>query len=97
MTNSSKLKEFADDNFGFDENGGKFYKRVENAEGKGKIACYEQFLLFPQWFQKTVLQTRKNQGLFRKRLREEFFLLILMLNEFINLSVYSSLRSNPMC
>ena len=48
MTNSSKLKEFADDNFGFDENGGKFYKRVENAEGKGKIACYEQFLLFPQ-------------------------------------------------
>ena len=26
----SKLKEFADNNIRFDENGGKFYKRVEN-------------------------------------------------------------------
>ena len=24
----------------------------ENAVGKGEIACYEQFLLFPQCFQK---------------------------------------------
>ena len=37
--------------------------------GKGKIARYEQFLLFPQCFQtRLVLQTRKNQGLFRKGL-----------------------------
>ena len=39
--------------------------------GKGEIARYEQFLLFPQCFQKTkrlVLQTRKNQGLFGKGL-----------------------------
>ena len=28
-------------------------KRVENTVGKGEIACYEQFLLFPQCFQKT--------------------------------------------
>ena len=46
---SSKLKEFAD-NFKFEENGIKFSKRVENALGKGEIACYEQFLLFPQFF-----------------------------------------------
>ena len=47
-----KLKEFADDNFIFDENGRKLSKRVENTVGKGEIACYEQFLLSPQCFQK---------------------------------------------
>ena len=53
ILDSSKLKEFADDNFKFHENGRKFSKWVENTEGKGEIACYEQFLLFPQCFQKT--------------------------------------------
>ena len=28
-------------------------ERVENAVGKGEITHYEQFLIFPQWFQKT--------------------------------------------
>ena len=49
---SSKLKEFADNNFKFDENGRKLSKRVENTVGKGEIAHYEQFLFFPQSFQK---------------------------------------------
>ena len=49
---SSKLKEFADNNFKFDENSRKLSKRVENTVGKGEIARYEQFLLFPQCFQK---------------------------------------------
>ena len=49
---TSKLKQFADDNFKFDENGRKLSKWVENTMGKGKVACYEQFLLFPQCFQK---------------------------------------------
>ena len=31
----------------------RFLKRVENTVGKGEIARYEQFLLFPQCFQKT--------------------------------------------
>ena len=44
---SSNLKEFADDNFRFDEKGRQFSKRVENIVGKGEIARYEQFLLFP--------------------------------------------------
>ena len=48
----SKLKQSADDNFKFDENSRKFSKWVENAVGKGEIACYEQFLPFPQCFQK---------------------------------------------
>ena len=49
---SSKIKKFADDNFKFDENGRKLSKRVENTVGKGHIARYKQFLLFPQCFEK---------------------------------------------
>ena len=30
-----------------------FFKRIENAVGNGEIARYQQFLLFPQCFQKT--------------------------------------------
>ena len=49
MTTSGlvNLKEFADDNCKFDENGRKLSKREENNVGKGEIAHYEQFLLFP--------------------------------------------------
>ena len=48
----SKLKELADDNIKFDENGRHLSKWVENTVGKGEIARYEQFLLFSQCFQK---------------------------------------------
>ena len=47
ILDSSKMKEFADDNFIFDEYGRKFSKWIENTVGKGEIARYEQFLLFP--------------------------------------------------
>ena len=50
---SSKLKDFADDNFISDEKGREFSKDGENTVGKGEIARYEQFLLFPQCFQNT--------------------------------------------
>ena len=63
---SPKLKDFADYNIKCHENGRKFSKLVENTVEKGEIAHYEQFLLFPQCFQKT----RKNQGLFWKGLCE---------------------------
>ena len=60
ILNSSKLKEFADDKFKFGENGRNVTRmmisildRVENTVGKEEIAHYEQFLLFPQCFQKT--------------------------------------------
>ena len=46
------MKQSADNNFKFDENIRKSSKRVENTVGKGEIAHYEQFLLFPQCFQK---------------------------------------------
>ena len=48
ILDSSKVKEFADDNFKFDENGGKFSKRVENTKGKGEIS------LFPKVFSKDM-------------------------------------------
>ena len=50
ILDSSKLKDFADDNFKFDENGRKLSKWVENTVGKGEIAHYEQFPFFPQCF-----------------------------------------------
>ena len=49
----SKLKEFADGKFKFDKNDRNLYERVENTVGKEEIARFEQFLLFPQCFQKT--------------------------------------------
>ena len=48
--NDKFLKEIADDDFKFIENGRKLSKQVENAVGKGEIARYEHFLLFPQCF-----------------------------------------------
>ena len=51
------MKEFADDNFEFNENGRKFSKWVENNARKGEIARFEQFLLFPYCFQKTSRST----------------------------------------
>ena len=53
ILDTSKLKEFADINFKFDEDGRKFSKCLENAVRKGEIALYEQFFLFPQCFPKT--------------------------------------------
>ena len=67
ILDSSNLKEFADDNLEFDENGRKFSKRVENSEGKREIACHEQFLLFPQCFQKTCTAGALKPGLVWER------------------------------
>ena len=53
ILDSSKLREFADNNFKVDKNGRKFSRRVDNTAGKGEIARYEQFLLFPRCFDKT--------------------------------------------
>ena len=50
---SSKLKDFADDNFIFEENDIKFSKQVENTVEEREIARDEHFILFPQCFQKT--------------------------------------------
>ena len=66
ILHDSQLEEFANDNFNIDENGRKFSEQVENAMGntvgKGEIARYEQFLLFPQSFQKTCIADTYNPG-----------------------------------
>ena len=36
--------------------------------GKGEIAHFEQFLLYPQCFRRLPMQTRKNKGFFAKEL-----------------------------
>ena len=59
---SSKLKEFADDNFEVEE-------RVGNTVGKGEIARYEQFLLCQQCFQKTCSADTCKQGLVWERVK----------------------------
>ena len=77
ILDSSKLKEFADDNFRFDENGGKFSERVEKtvgkgeiAVGKGEIARYEQFFLFSTEFSRDFsCRHVKPRGLFWKGLK----------------------------
>ena len=69
ILDSSKLKEFTDDNIKFNDNGDRSPKGIENTMGRGEIARYEQLLLFPQCFQRLVLQACKNKGLFGKGLR----------------------------
>ena len=56
ILDSSKLKNFADDNSKFEENGRKLVKLVEKTR-------YEQFLLFPQSFQKACFQGRQKVSL----------------------------------
>ena len=53
MLDSSKMKELADDNFKFDENGNKISNTVENSVGEGEVAHYKQILLIPKCFEKT--------------------------------------------
>ena len=63
----SKLKALADDNFKFAENGIELLEQVENTVGKGEIARFEQFLLFPLGFQKTSTADMKKLGLVWER------------------------------
>ena len=62
----SELKEFADDNFKFDENGKKLSKQVENIVGKGEIAHNEQFLLFPVFSKDLYCRHVKTRACFGK-------------------------------
>ena len=64
----SKLKEFADYKFEFNENGRKFSKRVENTVEKEKLLVTSNFSFSNSVFKRFILQTRKNQGLFGKGL-----------------------------
>ena len=69
---SSKLEELADNSFKFHENDSKFSKQVENTVGKGEIAHYEQFLLFPLCFQKTCNADKQKPGLVWEKVKQSF-------------------------
>ena len=58
ILDSSKLKEFADDNLKVDENDRQFAKWIETIVEKREITCVKRL----------VLQTPRNQGLFWKGL-----------------------------
>ena len=79
ILDSSNLKEFVDDNFKVHyKNGENLSKRVENTLGRGEIARYEQFLLFPQCFQKDLYRKHvKNQGLFGKWFSKNILFLVI--------------------
>ena len=68
ILDSSKLKEFADNNFKVDENGRKFSKWIETLWEKEKLLITSNFSFSYTVFKRLVLQTRKNQGLFGKGL-----------------------------
>ena len=72
ILHSSILKEFADDHFQFDGNGGKFFKWVENTQGKDEIAQAQAISPFPTVFSKDVycrhLKTRACFGKGKTRL-----------------------------
>ena len=82
-----KLKDFADDNFRFDENGRKFSKRVENTGEKEKLLVKSNFSFSCSVFKGLVLKTRENQGLFGKGLTKENLLCCLQM-----ISIQASLK-----
>ena len=57
ILDSSKLKEFADANFKFDENGITFSKWVENTVVKGELIVTSNFSISHFVFKRPVLQT----------------------------------------
>ena len=66
----NKLKGFADDNFEFNEDGKKFSKKGKKKTlwEKEKLLVTSNFSFSHSVFERLVLQTRKNQGLFWKGL-----------------------------
>ena len=46
------------------ENGRKLSKQVENTEGKEEIACYEQFLFYPQCFRWMCVVWERVKGMY---------------------------------
>ena len=64
ILDSSKLKEIADGNFKFDENGRMLSKWVGSTVGKGELLVRSNFSMSFSVLKKIVLQTHKLQGLF---------------------------------
>ena len=70
VLDSSILKEFADDNLKFDENGGKFSKKVETLCEKDRLLVTSNFSFSHSVFKKLVQQIRRNKDMDGKRLKQ---------------------------
>ena len=68
ILDSSKLKELADNDFKFDENGRKSIQMGRKHWEKEKLLITSKFSFSHGVFKILLLQTRKNQGLFGKGL-----------------------------
>ena len=69
---SSKLKEFADDNYKFDENGIKFPKKGgQHCGEKEKLLVTSNFSFSHSVFEGLLLQTLKNKSLFGNGLMDK--------------------------
>ena len=69
ILDSSKVKDFAEDNFIFDENSRKFSKRVEKLLEKEKSLVRASFSFSRSVFKRLLLQIGTYQGLFGKGLK----------------------------
>ena len=69
MTNlySSKQREFAEDNFKFHVNGGKFFEGIENTGKKRYCSLQAIFLPSPPFFFSRLLQTKRKGRLVWER------------------------------
>ena len=63
----------------FDENGRKLSDWVENTVGKGEIAHYEPFLLFPQCFQKACFPGASKGVIVWEWVKEQLIYLLYLL------------------
>ena len=68
ISDSSKLKEFADISSKFDENGVLFSKKVKRLWEKEKLLVTSNFSFSHSVFKRPVRQTSENKGLFGKGL-----------------------------
>ena len=75
LPDSSKLKEFADDNFKFDENGRKLSKQVEKIVEKEKLLVTSNFSCTNSVFKRLVSQERQKVLLCGNGLNHSFMIL----------------------
>ena len=72
ILDSSKLKEFVDDNFKFDENGRKLSKQVETLWEKEKLLVTSNFSFSHSVFKRLVSQGRQKVSLCGNGLKSPF-------------------------
>ena len=74
ILDSTKLKELTDDNYKFDGNGGNSTKGLKTLWEKETLLVTSNVSFSHSVFNRLVLQTRENKGLFGKELKGGFLL-----------------------